>query len=396
MNRPTSSWLNRLLPAGTPVNGVEVLRSCVGAAIGIVLTGVLSREALGTTTAALWLMAPMGASAVLLFAVPSSPLAQPWSIVGGNLAAALIGVTCYRAIGTPILAASAAILLAIAAMFMLRCLHPPSGAVALTAVLGGPEIHAAGYGFVVAPVAINTIALLAVALLYNNVTGRRYPHVQVSRAQRLRLATDAKDRRAGGFRTEDLEAVLKEHNEVLDVSVDDLEALYRETEKRAFRRRFGDTRCDTIMSADVPAVEYATELGEAWQLMRANAVHALPVVNRARHVIGIVTRADFIRNAELHEYRTLGARLRDFLRRTPHTHSTKDEVVGQIMSAPVRTAHGGAPIVDLVSLMSDAGLRHVPIVDAERRLVGMVTQPRLVAALYESSLARLDDCPAAA
>ena len=383
-----------LVPTGSPVNGVEVLRACLGAAIGIFVTGLVGRETLGSTAAAFWLMAPMGASAVLLFAVPSSPLAQPWSIVVGNLVSALIGVACYRAIGAPIPAAAVAILVSIGAMFALRCLHPPSGAVALTAVLGGPEIHAAGYEFVVAPVALNTLALLAVALLYNNVTGRRYPHVQASRARRLRLEPEA-SRRAGGIRTEDLEAVLKSHNEVLDVGVDDLEALYRETEKRAYRRRFGEMRCDAIMAADVPAVEYATELDEAWELMRANAVHALPVVNRARHVIGIVTRADFIRNAELHAYRTLGTRLRDLLRRTPQSHSSKDEVVGQIMSAPVRTANGAAPIVDLVSLMADAGLRaglqYVPVVDAERRLVGMVTQPRLVAALYEASLARLDD-----
>ncbi|VEA74072.1 HPP family [Serratia rubidaea] len=85
----------------------------------------------------LWFVAPMGASAVLLFAVPASPLAQPWSIVGGNLVAALIGVSCGKLIGDPGLACGVAACLAIGVMFKLRCLHPPSGAVALTAILGG-------------------------------------------------------------------------------------------------------------------------------------------------------------------------------------------------------------------------------------------------------------------
>ena len=96
-----------------------------------------------------WFIAPMGASAVLLFAVPSSPLAQPWSIIGGNLVSRadrrhLRAPACRHRRWPARLAGS----LAIGAMFSLRCLHPPSGAVALTAVLGGPAVQALGYAFV--------------------------------------------------------------------------------------------------------------------------------------------------------------------------------------------------------------------------------------------------------
>jgi CBS domain-containing membrane protein len=90
---------------------------------------------LGSSTSILLLVAPMGASAVLLFAVPASPLAQPWSIVGGNLVSATVGVACATWISDLVDAAALAIALAICAMFALRCVHPPSGAVALTAVL---------------------------------------------------------------------------------------------------------------------------------------------------------------------------------------------------------------------------------------------------------------------
>jgi CBS domain-containing membrane protein len=122
--------------------------------------------------------------------------------------------------------------------------------------------------------------------------------------------------------------------------------------------------------------------------MQDHAVQALPVVNRPRHVIGIVTRSDFLRHAGLTEQPTIARRLREFLQRTPHTHSTKHEVVGQIMTAPARTAQEATPIVDLVPLMADVGHHHVPIVDDQRRLVGMVTQTDLVAALYEVALGR--------
>ncbi|MDE2277481.1 MAG: HPP family protein, partial [Burkholderiales bacterium] len=330
-------WLRRFQPARASVSQRERLRAAVGALIGIGATGALSAGLLGLPLASAWLIAPMGASAVLLFGVPASPLAQPWSILGGNLVAALVGVSCARHIAEPVWAAAAAIALAITAMFALRCLHPPSGAVALTAVLGGPAVHAAGYGFVVTPVALNTLLLLAAALLYNNLTGRRYPHSQQADSPHPHQTADPVPTSRLGFSAEDLQAALKQYDQVLDISVDDLQALFHETEAQAFRRRFGQTRCAEVMSRDVVTVEFATELAEAWALMRRHAVHALPVLDRARRVIGIVTRADFLRHAELTDQGSIGPRLRTLLARTPHSHSAKPEVVGQIMTAPVRT-----------------------------------------------------------
>lgn len=388
MNLLQAPWLQRLLPPRASVSQRERLRSGSGALLGIGLTGLLSALTLGPTVPALWLMAPMGASAVLLFGVPASPLAQPWSLIGGNLVAALIGVSCAKLIAAPVAAAAAAIFFAIGAMFALRCLHPPSGAVALTAVLGGPELHAAGYGFVLAPVALNTALLLAAAVLFNNATGRRYPHSQQTDAQNLHHTTDLVPSARLGFTPDDLHAALQRYDQVLDISVDDLEALFHQTEQHAFTRRFGQTRCAEIMSRDVVTVEFATELAPAWALMHEHAVHALPVVGPRRHLIGIVTRADFLKHADLRDPREIGVRLRAFLERSGRSHSDKPEVVGQIMNSRVRTALDTAPAVELVPLMADIGHHHVPIVDAERRLVGMVTQSDLVATLYEICLAQ--------
>ena len=387
MKLSPSLWLLNLYPPSNSVNRAERLRSCFGALLGIALTGWLSTQAMGLPLATVWLMAPMGASAVLLFAQPASPLAQPWSIVGGNLVAAFIGVSCAKLLSAPVPAAAAAIFISIGAMFWLRCLHPPSGAVALTAVLGGPQIHAAGYGFIAAPVALNTAVLLLTALLYNNATGRRYPHAQRAEAAHLHQTNDRPATTQLGFTTEDLQAVLKDYNQVLDISFDDLELLFHRTETQAFRRRFGATQCSDMMSRDVLAVEFATELDEAWKLMQTHRVQALPVIDRARRVIGIVTRSDFLNQVGTDGHHTLGMRLRTLLHRTPHSHSSKAEVVGQIMAAPVKTAFETTPLVELMPWMVDAGLHHVPVVDAERRLVGMVTQTDLMATLYETSLA---------
>jgi len=138
----------------------------------------------------------------------------------------------------------------------------------------------------------------------------------------------------------------------------------------------------------VVAVEFSTELAEAWRQMRAHRLQALPVVDRARRVIGIVTKTDFLQHAGTHDYEKLGDKLRSFLQRTPHTHSAKAEVVGQIMSKSVKTASVHLPIVQLVPLMADEGVHQIPVIDDERRLAGMVTQSDMVAALYVNNLSR--------
>ncbi len=172
MNR-IAAWLHRFFPAPMHTRRREVLIGCIGAGIGLTFTEMVCKAALGNLN--LWFIAPMGASAVLLFTMPSSPLAQPWSIIGGNVISALIGVACARNIADPMLASSLATALAIAAMFALRCLHPPGGAVALTAVLGGPAVLGVGYYFALVPVAINSVFLLAAALLFNKLLRRRHP-----------------------------------------------------------------------------------------------------------------------------------------------------------------------------------------------------------------------------
>lgn len=106
-----------------------------------------------------------------------------------------------------------------------------------------------------------------------------------------------------------------------------------------------------------------------------------------------MTRSDFVYHADLSDYAGMRGRLKAFLRRTNHTHSNKHEVVGQIMSTNVRTALDSTPIAELVPLMSDAGFHHIPVVDGQRRLVGMVTQTDLVAALYETGLGRITGDP---
>jgi CBS domain-containing membrane protein len=385
-------WFKSFIPPKSNVDRFERMRSCVGSLFGILLVGLASYAILPHDARTVWLIAPMGASAVLLFAVPASPLAQPWSIIGGNLWSALVGVTCVKLIPEPALAAAVAISLAIGGMFLLRCIHPPSGAVALTAVLGGPVVHEMGYAFVLAPVLLNSALLLLAALFFNNASGRRYPHAQQSAAAHPHQTRDELPIARLGFSHEDLDEVLKNYNQVIDIGRDDLEEIFMQTEMRAYHRRFGETRCEAAMSRDVVAVEFATSLDEAWRLLQSHRLRALPVLDRARHVIGIVSRSDFLEHAGADVHTGLAGQLRKLLHRVPFTHSEKPEVVGQIMSGEVISAGVDTPVLALVPKMAD-GLHQIPVVDADGKLAGMLTQSDMIAALYEKNLAAARGAP---
>ncbi len=375
-------------PTPSTASATERLRASGGALLGLFVTGLGAHLLLGEN--ALWLVAPMGASSVLLFCLPASPLAQPWSVIGGNVISALVGAACVRWLGgtlpMPLLAALAAAL-AIGAMFATRCLHPPGGAAALTSVIGGPAVHAAGFAFPLGPVLLDSLLLVAAAIVYNNLTGRRYPHTQTLAHPNPHETKDAVPTVRLGFRPEDLDAVLKSYGQVLDISRDDLEALFLQTELRAYQRRFGVISCGDIMSTDVVTAEFATPLADSWREMRTRHLAALPVLNPARRVIGIVTQSDFLRHGGVDDYRGLRGKLAEFLRPTGITHTDKAEVVGQIMTPRPRVAQLATPIVDLVPWMADAGMHHIPVVDAEQRFAGIVTQSDVVAALYEHRLA---------
>lgn len=213
--------MQSLIPSAWRAHGMHPVRSAVGAGLAIVLTAHVSLLTLGT--AAPFLVASIGASAVLAFAVPASPLAQPRAVLGGNVVSAAVGVLVARFTPDPVFAVGLAAGFAIYAMHKLKCLHPPGGAVALIAVMGGPPIHDLGFAFVITPVALNSLLLLGVAWAFNNLAGSPYPHrpeVIVPAAPRFVTAAD-------------IAAVLNELEDLPDIDPADLEAIVNAVEARA-------------------------------------------------------------------------------------------------------------------------------------------------------------------
>lgn len=367
-------WLARLLPGPVGIDGSEAWRVTLGTALGVLFAAGVSRLLGGPGPASGWLVAPLGASAVLVFAVPASPLAQPWSVLAGNTLSALVGIACARALPDPSLAAGVAMAAAVLLMVHLRCLHPPGGAMAVLMVIG----HTTEYRHALFPVLLNSLLLVLAGVVYNSLTGRAYPRAQTLAAPALRPVAGRH------FTAADLDTALARYNQVLDVNRADLQALLEEAEMAAHQRRLGALRCGDVMSRQPVAVHFGTPLQEAWTLMRARGIKALPVVDRARRVCGIVTLADFMRLAAPERHAGLATRLREALRPSGATHGDKPEVVGQIMTRPVRVASEDRPLADLLPVFAEDGHHHIPVLDAEQRLAGMITQTDLVRSLYQA------------
>ncbi len=300
-------------------------------------------------------------------------MAQPWAVVAGNTLSALVGIAFAHGMGFPVLpelAAGLAVATAIVVMLALRCLHPPGGAMALMMVLGG--IH--DPGFALYPVLLNSVLMVLVGIAYNNATRRPYPHMQLA-------ADDGALPGHEGQLDADLDAVLARYNQVLDISRDDLKALLSETQLRAYDRKLADVRCADIMSRDLVTVEFGTPLQDAWALLRERRIKALPVVDKAFRIAGIITVADFMRAAELDLYEGFDEKLRKLIRTTRSAYSDKPEVVGQIMTRNVRVAGEQRRLVELVPLFGSTGHHHIPIIGEGGKLTGMITQSDLVAAL---------------
>ena len=229
--------------------------------------------------------------------------------------------------------------------------------------------------FAVYPVLVNSVFLVLAGILYNNATGRPYPHMQLTPGNSAH--SGAQDRLLDA----DLEEVLRHYNQVLDVSRDDLKVLMAQTQLRAYDRKLAEVRCADIMSRELVTVEFGTPLQEAWALLRERRIKALPVVDRTFRIADIVTLADFMRAAELDMYDGFDGKLRKLLRTTRSVYSDKPEVVGQIMTRNVRVAGMERHLVELLPLFGSTGHHHIPIIGEGERLVGMITQSDLVTAL---------------
>lgn len=254
-----------------PVSHTEKLLAALGGFISITLVYSLSAAWL-TGSAAQLLIASMGASAVLLFAVPHGPLSQPWPVLGGHVLGATVGVSCALLPLPLALNAALAVGLTIGLMHLLRCPHPPGGATALTAVIGGASVHTLGFGFVVIPVALNALTLLVVAVAFNYpLPRRRYPTAlaEFTVLQRA-AAAPAALQHPPPIEHAHLVAALSEIDAYLDISEQDLLRIYE------LATQFADADAHERPAIVLGGCYSNGRFGADWEVREITAIHAAP------------------------------------------------------------------------------------------------------------------------
>jgi CBS domain-containing membrane protein len=340
-----------ILPGAT---GRDRIVACFGATVGIILAGLIGALVHGDGEALPWIVAPMGASAVLLFAVPASPMAQPWPIIGGNALSALVGFAVGEALGHGAIACGIGVGLAIGVMSVTRSLHPPGGAAALTGVLGSALVSDAGWWFPLAPVALDAVVLVAIGWAFHRFSGHPYPHPKAPE----QATQDPLPTVRVGVRDEDLDAVLARVGETFDVDREDLRLLLSQLELQVLSRRHPDLTCGEIMSRDVISVPRGADSAVARKLLLDSGVRLLPVLDDAERPVG-------------------GVGLRELAR--------PGATVEAVMTAPLTVAPA-EPAMMLIGPLSDGHRHAAMVVDPDSGAIrGLVTQADLLAALARAS-----------
>lgn len=345
--------LRQLTPRMAGANVRERSIACLGALLGIGITGAISGWAVGNSGHLPLLAAPLGASAVLLFAVPASPLAQPWSIIGGNTLSALVGIAIGHLVPDTAVAAALAVAAAIAVMSLLRCLHPPGGAASLLAVLGGPAAASWSFSFALVPVALNSVLLVLLGLAFHRFSSHSYPHRAKAVMARTHGTGNPPPQLRVSLTEADIDAALSEGGEPLDIARDDLHRILRRAELAALERTARVPRCADIMSREVVRIRADAQWSEAHALLIEHDLRVLPVVDAADRVAGIV---------ELHE---------------------ADQPLTRVseMMSEAATALPDDSILRLVDLLSDGQHHAVLITGGHGELMGLITQTDMIVAL---------------
>jgi len=205
----------------SPISHAEKILSGVGAFLAIYAIYQISSLLLGSD--AMLLVASMGAAAVLLFSVPHGALSQPWPLFGGNLISACVGVACALYISDTFVAAAAAVGIAIIIMHYLHCIHPPAGATAVLAVIGGDAIHTLGFSYVITPTLLNVLVLFLVAVVFNyGFKWRRYPANLIKESD-----VKTKQLKSEMISHQGIEHALKQIDSFVDVSEQELQRIYQ-------------------------------------------------------------------------------------------------------------------------------------------------------------------------
>lgn len=297
--------------------------------------------------------------------------------------AAIVAVAVCLLVADPTLRIALSVGLAIAATILCRALHPPAGAVAMTAAMSPDTVRELGFMFALTPIALGTVVLVFVAIAYGRLTGRHYPFRQFD-APNTHGTMDHEPMERLGLSEAELTDILERYRQSFNLGVEDLARLIGAAEMQAASHRADPLVASDIMSKDLVTVYANTPLAEIATLFRQHRFIGLPVVGRDNDFMGLIFQMHLIERASentggaLRGFRSAMQKLLDRDRKVP-------VLANQIMAVDVPCATATTPLAALLPLMADGDIDAVPVLDG-KRIIGIVTRTDLIGVLARKSL----------
>jgi CBS domain-containing membrane protein len=364
-------WWRAYGPAMARPSGTDSLRGGIGAGLG-----------LAAAAATVWLaedarlIAPLGASAVMVFAIPNSPLAQPWSVVIGNLSATALALLLVGVLPAGPWVGPLVVMASLLTMYALRALHPPGGAMAFMVALGGTS----SAGLVLGVSVLGSVTLVLGGLAWHWATGRTYPLRQPVQMGQHGTSDPAPANRTG-LDPAELADILEDFRQSANLGVADLARLVGAVEQAAAARRMESFTAADIMSRDLVTVRPEAPLSQVADLFRQRGFTSLPVVDHEGRFLGVIFQLDLIRRAREDAFRLHRSLIAAFVRLIDDRRA-KAPLAQDIMQAAVQRVTPMTPVGALLPMLSDGGAEAVPVVLGPQ-IVGIVTRSDLVSALAQ-------------
>jgi CBS domain-containing membrane protein len=286
-------------------------------------------------------------------------------VIGGNVISTLVGIAVSQTVPDPFMASGLAVGLAILLMSLTRSLHPPGGAAALSAVLGGPTIAASGFGFAIVPVGVNAALMVLVAVVFHRLAGNAYPH-RVKPQANTHGTADRPPATRVGFTEVDIDRALTSLDETFDIDRNDLSVLLRRVELEALDRDLGSPRCADIMSRDVVTIGLDATINEAEHLLLLHNIRTLPELDEAGQLAGTVGLRELVGSP--------GSTIRERL-------------------SQARIAAPDDRATSLLPVLTDGRYHAVVVTNADSKVLGIVTQTDLLSTLFRPSPGVVSSAP---
>ncbi|WP_417806975.1 HPP family protein [Thioclava sp.] len=359
--------------------GVDILRGAIGAGLAIFFVTFIVSLLPHSRQANIYLVSSFASTAVLLFVLPNSPLAQPWASMMGMLISAVVPILVLQIIPPPY-ADGLAVAAAIATMMAARALHPPAAGIALLVVLEHEAGIHLGLGFAVFPIATLTAVLIVCAMIYNRVFGISYPTRPL--ANHTAQGAQAHDP-VHKLSQRDLSDLLLEFNHSANLAPADLAQLLAAAEYRAAEALLAGTLVRDIMTHNPVTVTPEAPLSEIVRKMTELNVHTLPVVDSLDHYLGVVDQQDALEEL-FKEF--------DLLRRPFRFRAAPPEAEARsIFHTNIRTVEDDTAVGALLERLARREARVVPVVNEAGLLTGILTRTDIMTLLLRHSPASPHD-----